>query len=401
MSRKGKIALIIILLILAAAAACALYYNAAERSLSVTFTDENPEVTCGERYATMDYVASSGGDVTPEREYLATDTSGEHEMKFTVSRELFGGLKEISEDYTFTYTVVDDVAPVVLNSGNGAIVQRGTEFNIDEVVGYADNADPSPKLSLEGSVDMSKNGSYPLHATVTDASGNSTEWDFTVTVADSVPAAQNDAAKVNFADFCGTYAGDGRSFGIDVSVFQGDIDFEAVKAAGCDFVIIRIGYSLDGERVEDTNFAQNYAAAKAAGLRIGVYFYSTDNSEEAARESADWIIEKLGGDSLDLPVAFDWEAFANFQTFGMSLLTLNDLYDVFADELKAAGYDCMLYGSRIPLETVWNDTDTRTIWLANYVDATEYTGSYLMWQQSCTGRIDGISGDVDMDILYE
>ena len=85
----------------------------------------------------------------------------------------------------------------------------------------------------------------------------------------------------------------------------------------------------------------------------------------------------------------------------MSFITLNRLYDAFAEELGSAGYECMLYGSKNYLEKIWADTDTRPVWLAHYTDQTNYKGPYRIWQASCTGRINGIDGDVDMDILYD
>jgi len=235
---------------------------------------------------------------------------------------------------------------------------------------------------------------------VTDSSGNSTEWDLTVEVADSLPYYEDDSPRTPFEDFISEYKGDGRSFGIDVSAWQDEIDFEAVRKAGCEFVIIRIGYSEDGSMTVDKRFKENIKKAKAAGLKIGVYMYSYDNTEEKVRSSAAQLVETLDGESLDLPVAFDWEDFGNFQTYEMSFADLNRLYDAFADELSKSGYDCMLYGSRNYLEKIWDDTDTRPVWLAHYTDKTDYEGTYMLWQASSTGRIDGINGDVDMDILY-
>ena len=118
------------------------------------------------------------------------------------------------------------------------------------------------------------------------------------------------------------------------------------------------------------------------------------------RGSADWIIDTLGGANLDFPVAFDWEDFGNFQDYGMSFYELNRLYDAFADELSQAGYGCMLYGSKNYLENMWEKTDIRPVWLAHYTEKTDYKGPYILWQASSTGRISGIGGDVDMDILY-
>ena len=129
--------------------------------------------------------------------------------------------------------------------------------------------------------------------------------------------------------------------------------------------------------------------------------YSYDSTEDEVRKAAEQIIDKLGGENLDLPIAFDWEDFGSFQTYKMSFRTLNKLYDVFDEVLSGAGYDCMLYGSLNPLEKIWEDTDTRPVWLAHYADKTTYSGPYMMWQVSSIGKIDGISGPVDLDILYE
>ena len=140
--------------------------------------------------------------------------------------------------------------------------------------------------------------------------------------------------------------------------------------------------------------------ARAAGLKTGVYLYSTDNTEEQVRKNADWLVNTLGRENLDLPVAFDWEDFGNFQDYGISFHELNNLYDAFADQLSGDGYGCMLYGSKNYIENVWEKTDVRPVWLAHYTEKTDYKGPYMLWQASCTGRIPGISGDVDMDILY-
>ena len=313
---------------------------------------------------------------------------------------MYGGLLNPSAEFTLPYTVVDTEPPLKIWSGNGTVLQRGTEFDINKVIGYGDNADPEPKLTVDGEVDMGTNGKYPLHVTVTDASGNSTSWDLTVEVADSVPVYTDNSERTKFSDFAFAYAGDGRTFGIDVSTWQGDIDFDAVKAAGCDFAIIRIGYSKDGEITLDDKFDQNYERAKAAGIRTGIYLFSYDNTEKDVRAAADQIAEKLGEEVPELPVVFDWEDFGRFQTYKMSFADLNKLYDAFADELAGKGYDCMLYGNKNSLENIWKDTDTRPVWLAHYTDKTDYEGPYRMWQASCTGRIDGIDGDVDMDIMY-
>ena len=397
-----KVLLVLILLLLAAVPATVYYmYRTAEDSLAITFKEKNAKFEIGENVASSALIASSEGDVKASEKELDTDTVGEKEVKYTVSKKLFGGLLTPRKRFSFRYTVEDKIPPLMLWNGDGAVVLNGEEFDIKKVIGYGDNADPNPKVEYKGKINTDENGDYPLHVTVTDASGNSIDWDTTITVADSYPTYTDDSPRTKYGDFIKTYEKDGRHFGIDVSEWQGDIDFEAVKKAGCEFVFIRIGYSDEGEVTIDGKFEQNYEGAKKAGLKVGLYLFSYDNTEEKVRASAKWVIDQLGGDKLDLPIAFDWEDFGQFQNYGMSFITLNRLYDVFAEELASAGYDCILYGNKNSLEKIWADTDKRPVWLAHYTDQTDYKAPYRIWQASSTGRIKGISGDVDMDILYD
>ena len=400
--RALKVLLLLILCLLIAIPAAVYYsYKTTLDSLNVEFKDEGLEAEIGDEYEAMGRVSDSVGDISSDAEYLDTETAGEKEIVFTASRAMFGGLLNPTKTFTYQYKVDDKTPPVMLWSGDGVVVEKGSEFDIKSVVGYGDNADPKPEIKYDGKVDMDTVGSYPLHITVTDASGNSIDWDMTVNVAESIPVYDDDSTRFPFKDFVKTYAGDGRKFGIDVSAWQDEIDFKKVKDAGCEFVIIRIGWSEDGAVEMDKRFKENFEKAQDAGVPIGLYMYSYDNSEEDVRKAAQWIIKQLDGAKLDYPIAFDWEDFGQFQQYEMSFITLNKMYDAFADELSKAGYDCRLYGSLNFLEKVWEDTDTRPVWLAHYTDKTDYKGPYRIWQQSSTGKIDGISGPVDLDIMYE
>ena len=395
-------ALLILILILAAAIAGSVLfiYKTAYDSLSVTFTEDSPVMEFGGSYPSMNYVKESSGEVYAESDYLDAETVGNKNFTYTVTKPLLGGLLKPSREYTLAYTVRDSIPPLNIWSWDDAVLKRGTEFDINDLISYGDNADPTPLVSVDGKVNMEKNGKYPLHIKVTDSSGNATEWDIEAEVADELPSYEDTAERTAFTDFVSANKGKGRSFGIDVSAWQDEIDFKAVKKAGCEFVIIRIGYTSDGEINIDKTFYRNLQGARAAGLKVGVYLYSTDTTEEQVRYAADWIIETLAGSNLDLPVAFDWEDFGNFQDYKISLYELNRLYDAFADELAGSGYGCMLYGSKNYLEKLWDKTDIRPVWLAHYTEKTDYKGPYMLWQASCTGRISGIDGDVDMDILY-
>lgn len=302
---------------------------------------------------------------------------------------------------TLRYRVIDTTIPYVINPGWESYHKVETPFDLNQYIGFADNCDRYPVLTYEGEIDPDTVGSYPLAVTVTDSSGNYNTWTITVNVVEEVPKSVDTNPRVNYSDFISRYDSDNVRFGIDVSAWQGDIDFKAVRDAGCSFVIIRAGYYYS-QIVPDDYFRQNLKNAAAAGLDVGVYFYTTDRNEDDVREHVRWITEQLDGQKLDLPIVFDWEAFAHFQQYGMSIHDLNGVYAAFADEVRKQGYQPMLYSSKIFLDTVWSEHTKASspVWLAHYVDETTYTGEYAIWQASAYGRIPGIDGDVDMDIQY-
>lgn len=299
------------------------------------------------------------------------------------------------------YSVVDTTEPVILNTGWTPDHKVGTDFDLNDYVGFADNFDSAPVLTYTGEIDPNKVGSYPLTATVTDSSGNFSTWDVTINVVENVPPPVDDNPRVNYSDFISRYDDGQVRFGIDVSAWQTDVDYNAVRDAGCSFVMIRIGYYYSEVKMDDY-FRANLENAVKAGLDVGLYFYTTDNTIEGAREHARWIADQLGGQKLDLPVAFDWEEFANFQKYGMSIHDLNEVYLAFADEIENCGYSSMLYSSRNFLNNFWTERTkaSHPVWLAHFVDETNYDGEYAMWQASAYGHIPGIHGDVDMDIIY-
>lgn len=302
---------------------------------------------------------------------------------------------------TVTTTIVteDNEPPVLLNSGDGAIVEAWTEFDLNDYVGFADNSDPEPILTYEGDVDTSVCGIYPINATVTDKDGNSTSWELNIEVSEEIPEPVDNNERIAFSDFIERYSGENTVFGIDVSKWQGSIDFEAVKNAGCDFVIMRIGSYYDEYKL-DEYYESNMKKAVEAGLDVGVYIYTTANTEEEARDNAKWISEMLDGKELDFPIVFDWESFSNFQQYKMSINDLNNYFEIFADEMTKCGYSAMLYSSKNFLNNFWYEHSDYPIWLAHYTDETDYSGRYNMWQSTCYGRIDGIEGDVDFNIMY-
>lgn len=193
--------------------------------------------------------------------------------------------------------------------------------------------------------------------------------------------------------------GDTTVKGIDVSVHNGTIDWGKVKAAGIDFAILRAGYGkLESQK--DKQFEANYSGAKAAGVAVGAYWHSYAMDEDEARQEADVFLSVISGKQLDYPVYFDLE---EKKQFDLGREKVSSIMRTFLERVEAAGYFVGLYGSASSLTTHTEDDIKRryTIWLAHWVQQTNYSGSYGIWQHSEKGKVDGISGNVDLDIGYQ
>lgn len=193
--------------------------------------------------------------------------------------------------------------------------------------------------------------------------------------------------------------------GIDVSVFQGDIDWDAVKNDGIDFVMLRVGYRGYGQKGimgKDDKFDSNYEGAKKAGLKVGAYFFSQATNESEAREEAAFVLDAVRDCPLDYPIAFDWEFVDNDEarTNGMTSEDITVCAKAFCEAIKSAGKVPVIYFN---CETGYFNYDLPQVkdygfWLAEYYDTPSFYYNYKMWQYSKTGSVDGISGDVDMNI---
>ena len=189
--------------------------------------------------------------------------------------------------------------------------------------------------------------------------------------------------------------------GIDVSMYQGNIDFAKVKNSGVDFVIIRCN-NWDNNRncvVKDPYFERNYKNAKAAGLKVGAYYFTWQTTTAGAKQDAALCLGYIKGKQFDYPIYFDLEwqkAFAQGKT------VCSEMVKTFCNTLEAAGYWAGLYISRSPLQQYISASVAKryALWVAEYGSRCNYGGTYGMWQYSSTGRVSGISGNVDMDICY-
>ena len=195
--------------------------------------------------------------------------------------------------------------------------------------------------------------------------------------------------------------------GVDVSAYQGDIDWETVKASGVDFAFVRCAYRGygTGELLYDEYFDQNVRGALDAGLGVGVYCFSQAISVEEAIEEADMTLSMLDGYDITYPVVFDWEVVSaeDARTENISVETLTDCAVAFCERVKAAGYQPMVYQSKrvsllkyeLPALTGYD------FWLAEYADKPSYYYDYEIWQYCSDGTVPGINGEVDMNICYK
>ena len=181
--------------------------------------------------------------------------------------------------------------------------------------------------------------------------------------------------------------------GIDISRYQGNPDFAKVKK-DVDFVIMQAGYGRYTNQV-DSSFERNYAECKKHGIKCSVYWFSYASSVEDAKREAKVCLEVIKGKQFEYPIYFDIE--------GSALSgDVSGKCKAFCDVIEKAGYFAGIYISRSPAQTYLNkDVASRyALWLAEYSPNCNYNGDYGMWQYSSTGKINGISGDVDMNYCY-
>lgn len=192
------------------------------------------------------------------------------------------------------------------------------------------------------------------------------------------------------------------TLGIDVSHHQGVIDWQAVADSGVEFVMVRLGYRglTGGELHADDLVQENLQGARAAGLRLGAYFYSQAVSVEEARQEAAFALEILEDTELDLPLVFDWEQ--EKRTENVSADTVTDSAIAFCEDVKLAGYQPMVYFNSYQAEHLMDMTRLEDYpwWLAMYDVGEDFPCRMDIWQYSCTGSVPGIEGNVDLNILF-
>lgn len=195
------------------------------------------------------------------------------------------------------------------------------------------------------------------------------------------------------------------ALGIDISEWQTNINWPQVKAAGIEFVMIRVGWrgSEKGVLAVDSQAQSHYEGASAAGLKVGAYFFSQAISPEEAAEEADFLLREIKHWKLDMPVVFDWEYLgADARTGNVDARTLTDCAKVFCSTVSATGHKPMLYfniSQSLDLLYLWELTDYQ-FWLAQYGNSLQYPYKVNMWQYTDAGAVPGINGAVDINLYF-
>lgn len=340
------------------------------------------------------------------------------EEKILDDRELFYeeiGEKKISFIYLnknkkkrkaeIKLNIVDTIKPLVFGA-NYFKSYQGVKKDFTKNFLILDNYDREVKKVVENDIDFDKLGKYKLILKATDNSNNITIKEFTVEIVEK-PKDNKETSKtvkrvgIKYEDIYTEYKNNKTKIGIDISKWQGNVDFQKLKEANVEFVMIRLGYQtgFGKELVLDKYYEQNIKLANKYGIKAGVYFYSYAKNTNDAKKQAEFVKKHIKDYKIDMPIAFDFEDWKNIGLAKLSIYDINKNAKTFLDEIKKDGYQVLNYGSKYYLENIW-DIDYPT-WLAHYTGKTNYSKDYKMWQLTENGLISGVQGFVDVNVLYK
>ena len=195
------------------------------------------------------------------------------------------------------------------------------------------------------------------------------------------------------------------SLGVDVSVYQGQIDWQAVREAGVEFAIIRLGYRgyTSGGLYLDDYYLQNIEGAQAAGLQTGVYFFSQAIDAEEAREEAEYVLQWVDGYDVSLPVFYDWELTTQeARPAGMDSEAVTACAAAFCQTIEEAGWDAGVYFGQHTGYQLLNllELQDYAFWLAEYADTPSFRYQFAWWQYTESGTVPGIETPVDLNLRF-
>lgn len=188
--------------------------------------------------------------------------------------------------------------------------------------------------------------------------------------------------------------------GIDVSEFQGQINWDKVKSDGVKFAILRVGFGMDVTSQDDKYIERNIEECERLNIPFGVYLFSYANTVDKAKSEAEHTLRLIKRHKLAMGVWYDIED--NKTSGSVSKETLTNIINTYCNTIKNAGYEVGIYASLNWLENKIEASVQKQypIWVAQYYKECQYEGEYVIWQYASDGKVDGISGNVDMNYFY-
>lgn len=325
-----------------------------------------------------------------------------------------------NKDHTGIIILMCVVAVCVLIVCTGLLINRGKAQNVQEnefvfKIEELDTTTVIDKAVSEVSIESELDEDAGTEEESTEETEDTSKEDNDPQAA----TASDKGAEIDIAQLVSSSSVDENSsvtHGIDVSRFQGTIDWAQVAGAGIDFVMVRVGYrdSTTGEIKADSNAKYNMQEAEKNGIKIGAYFFSTAISNDEAKEEAKWVANFISKYPITYPVGFNCEGFdsPSSRQYSLSKVERSSIAMTFLDQVYSAGYTPIFYASRGELfgDAQWITSQIENkykIWMAWYNQDTSdiasgpsYEGQCAMWQYSNNGTVAGISKSVDVDVAY-
>ena len=396
--------LLIILLLVVGIFKLINYYKVKHAVIDIKL--QNTEVEVFEKVK-LDYFIEDINGKLIDNPKIDTTSIGTKEISFEYIND-----DNIKVPYTFNIKVVDNIPPLITKYSETKAYVGDKKFYKNLFCG--DNYDNTPKCFIKGEYDINTPGTYDIDFIGIDSSNNESRQPIRLEVIEKPKTTNNKNTDTNtkyvfptntvdLNTIIDSYKNKKTKIGIDISYWQGKIDYKKVKNSGVQFVIIRIGRQKGKnlEYVLDKKYKEYIKGFNKVKLPVGVYFYSYADSNEEAIKQAKWVVKNIKKYDIELPVVFDWENFDHYRAYNLSFYNLTKMADSFMNEIENNGYEAMLYSSKAYLESVWMETK-HDVWLAHYTGKTDYDGKHTIWQITDRGKVPGINNStVDIDVMYK
>ena len=314
------------------------------------------------------------------------------------------------EDLIKIYIAGGAVLLLIVGILLGSLLSKGSKDEEEELdIAEVEESIPEEEVAVEATTEASEEEEAATEASSEEA----------VATDPQTTSPKETGANVNIKELVSASSVGENSkvtYGIDVSKFQGTIDWAKVAGTGIDFAMVRVGYrdSASGEIKPDTNAKFNMQEAEKNGIKVGAYFFSTAVTKDEAIEEANWVKDYIAKYSITYPVGYNCEGFEK-ETSRQFNLTKDDRSNIaiaFLEQIHKSGYTPIFYASKGELaeDAKWNTSQIEKsykIWMAWYNQDTSniakgpaYGGQCAMWQYTNQGDVDGISKKVDVDVAY-